>query len=184
MNNEFFNSGAVSEQPELEQQVGFVSSNLTSFCPADSDSESDGAIGLRTAKLSPISDDASGAMAEHPGPMLSTELRHPYSGMSPDDFNAEPTGTLGLTTEELVSMGNDFSVGTTPPGLVRDEKLFTSTITRPISWIPVVHDEDSIRADLNRRCQEMLDTTDPRRPDQSIPLSDATSYDCRKPEEV
>ena len=159
-------------------------SNLTSFRPADSDSESDGAIGLRTAKLSPISDDASGAMAEHPGPMLSTELRHPYSGMSPDDYNVEPTGTLGLTAEELVSVGNDFTFGTTPQGLDRDERLFTSTISRPTSWIPVVHDQDSIRTDLNRRCQEMLDTTDPRRSGQSIPLSDATSYDCRRPGNV
>jgi len=95
-------------------------------------------------------------MAEHPGPMLSTELRHPYSGMSPDDYNVEPTGTLGLTTEELVSVGNEFIFGTTPPGLDRDERLFTSTISRPTSWLPVVHDPEAIR------------------------LSDATSYDGRK----
>ena len=159
-------------------------SNLTSFCPDDSDTESYGAIGLRTAKLSPNSDDASGAMAEHPGPMLSTELRHPYSGMSLDDYNVEPTGILGLTTEELVSVGNDFTFGTTPPGLDQDERLFTSTISRPTSWVPVVQDQDHIRTDLNRRCQEMLDTTDPRRSGQSIPLSDATSYDCRRPGNV
>jgi hypothetical protein len=144
-----------------------VPSNLTSFCPDDSDSESDGAIGLRTAKLSPILGDASGAVAEHPGPMLSTELRHPYSGMSPDDYNVEPTGTLGLTADERISVGDEFIFGTTPPGLDRDEKLFTSTISRPMSWVKVVH-EQSVRTDLNRRCQEMLDTTDPRRSGQSI----------------
>jgi len=161
-----------------------VPSNLTSFCPDDSDSESYGAIGLRTAKLSPISDDASGAVAEHPGPMLSTELRHPYSGMSPDDYNVEPTGTLGLTADELVSVGDEFIFGTTPPGLDRDEKLFTSTVTRPTPWVDMVQDQESLRANLNLRCQERLDNMNPKRSGESIPLADATSYDCKGPGNV
>ena len=71
--------------------------------------------------------------------------------MSVDDYNVEPTGTLGLTADELVSVGNEFIFGTTPTGLDRDEKLFTSTISRPISWVPVVHNQESIRTDLNRQ---------------------------------
>ena len=119
--------------------------------PGDSASESQGPIGVRTAKLSPKSGNAAGAVAEYSGSVPNTVPRHPYSGMSADDYNVEPTGTLGLTADELVSVGNEFIYGTTPTGLDRDEKLFTSTISRPISWVPVVHDPESIRTDLIRQ---------------------------------
>ena len=126
-------------------------SNQTSYTPGDSASESQGPSGVRTAKLSPILGNAAGAVAEHSGAVLSAVPRHPYSGMSADDYNVEPTGTLGLTADELVSVGNESIYGTTPTGLDRDEKLFTSTISRPISWVPVVHDQESIRTDRIRQ---------------------------------
>ena len=99
-------------------------SNQTSLLPGDSASESQGASGLRTAKLSPISGNAAGEVAEHPASVLSAEPRHPYSGMSAADYNVEPTGNLGLTAAELASVDNEFVFSPTPTGLDRDEKLF------------------------------------------------------------
>ena len=131
-------------------------SNQTSLLPGDSASESQGASGLRTAKLSPISGNAAGEVAEHPASVLSAEPRHPYSGMSAADYNVEPTGNLGLTANELASVGNTFIFSPTPTELDRDEKLFTSTLSRPTHWVTAVHGE-------------------------SFPLADATSHDCRIP---
>ncbi len=94
MNNEFFKSGAVSDHPELEQQVGFVPSNQTSLQPGDSASESQGPSGVRTAKLSPNLGNAAGAVAEHSGSVLSTEHGHPYLS---DHFQCLPP-SLHLST--------------------------------------------------------------------------------------
>jgi len=66
MNNEIFISGAVSEQPDLDQRVGFVPSNQTSFSPGGSVPESQGAPGLHTAKPCPNSGDSTSAMAASP----------------------------------------------------------------------------------------------------------------------
>jgi len=97
--------------------------------PGDSDSESQGAIGLQTAKLSPISGNVTGATAQLLAPVQSGGLRHPYSDMSADDFRAEPTGDLGLTAVQTALVGYGHVV--TPSFIKRPEKLFTSTISRP-----------------------------------------------------
>ena len=94
-------------------------------------SESQGASGLRTAKLSPISGNVAGAGAEHPAPVQSGELRHPYSNMSTADYNVEPTGNLGLTLE-LTYTGSEAIMNPISRKHFRNERLFTSTISRPI----------------------------------------------------
>ena len=152
----------------------------TSVQPGDSASESQGARGLRTAKLSPISGNVSGAVAEHPPPVQSAGHSHPYSTMSADDYNVEPTGTLGLTSAELVLVGNEFIITPIHRGLHRDERLFTSSISRP-TLFTVEHEQESDRTDLNLRCQEMLDNVDPCRSGESIPHAETTSYDCKGP---
>ena len=150
----------------------------TSVQPGDSASESQGARGLRTAKLSPISGNVSGAVAEHPPPVQSAGHSHPYSTMSADDYNVEPTGTLGLTSAELVLVGNELSISPIHRGMFRDERLFTATISRP-TLFTAGHEQESVRADLNLRCQEMLDSVDPCRSGESIPHAETTSYDCK-----
>ena len=152
----------------------------TSVQPGDSASESQGARGLRTAKLSPISGNFAGAVAEHPPPVQSAGHSHPYSTMSADDYNVEPTGTLGLTSAELVLVGNELSIFPIHRGMFRDERLFTATISRP-TLFTVEHEQESVRADLNLRCQEMLDNVDPCRSGESIPHAETTSYDCKGP---
>ena len=159
-------------------------SNQTSLQPGDSASESQGPSGVRTAKLSPNLGNAAGAVAEHSGSVLSTEHGHPYSGMSTEDYNVESTGNLGLTATELVSGGNEFVLSAAHTGIDRDAKLFTSTVSRQAHWVPWVHDQESSRADLNMRCQERLDDMNPKRSGESIPLADATSYDCERPGNV
>jgi hypothetical protein len=72
--------------------------------PGGSVSEPRGAIGLQTAKLSPISGNVTGATAQLPAPVQS----HPYSDMSAADLNAEPTGTLGLTADERALMDGHY----------------------------------------------------------------------------
>ena len=104
--------------------------------------------------------------------------------MSADDYNVESTGNLGLTAAELVSGGNEFMFTPTTTGLDRDEKLFTSTVTRPTHWVDMVHDQESLRANLNLHCQERLDNMNPKRSGESNPLADATSYDCKGPGNV
>ena len=92
--------------------------------PGDSVSESRGASGLQTAKLSPISGNVTGATAQLPAPVQ----RHPYSDMSAADYNAEPTGTLGLTPAELALMDGE-TIGM-PFVVWRHDRLCTSTISR------------------------------------------------------
>ena len=100
--------------------------------------------------------------------------------MSADDYNVEPTGTLGLTSAELVLVGNELSIFPVHRGMLRDERLFTATISRP-TLFTVEHEQESVRADLNLRCQEMLDNVDPCRSGESIPHAETTSYDCKGP---
>ncbi len=89
--------------------------------------------------------------------------------MSADDYNVESTagGNLGLTAAELVSGGNEFMFTPNTTGLDRDEKLFTSTVTRPTHWVDMVHDQESLRADLNLRSQERLVNMNPQRSGES-----------------
>ena len=104
--------------------------------------------------------------------------------MSADDYNVESTGNLGLTAAELVSGGNEFMFTPTTTGLDRDEKLFTSTVTRPAHWVDLVHEQESLRTNLDLRGQERLDNMNPKRSGESIPPADATSYDCKRPGNV
>ena len=101
-------------------------SNQTSFLPGGSVSEPRGAIGLQTAKLSPISGNVTGATAQLPAPVQS----HPYSDMSAADLNAEPTGTLGLSAAERALMDGEDIMGPIVTWGPRPEKLFTSSISR------------------------------------------------------
>ena len=99
-------------------------SNQTSFLPGGSVSEPRGAIGLQTAKLSPISGNVTSATAQLPAPVQS----HPYSDMSAADLNAEPTGTLGLTPAERALVDGEDIMG--PTVTWGPERLFTSLISR------------------------------------------------------
>ena len=92
--------------------------------PGGSVSEPRGAIGLQTAKLSPISGNVTGATAQLPAPVQS----HPYSDMSAADLNAEPTGTLGLTAAERALVDGEDIMG--PTVTWGPERLFTSLISR------------------------------------------------------
>ena len=93
--------------------------------PGGSVSEPRGAIGLQTAKLSPISGNVTGATAQLPAPVQS----HPYSDMSAADYNAEPTGTLGLKAAELALMDGEDIMG--PIVVWGPDRLCTSSISRP-----------------------------------------------------
>jgi hypothetical protein len=151
-----------------------VPSNQTSDQPGDSASASHGASGLPTAKLSPISGNAAGAMAASPAPVRSVEQRHPYSSMSADDYNVEPTGELGITDQPaLVDSETVMMPDTRKRSRDRAQRLFTSTISGPARKFP----EDTTSA----TAQRLLDQLDPSRSGKSIPSVDATSYDCKEP---
>ena len=108
--------------------------------PGDSASESQGASGLRTAKLSPISGNTAGEVAE---PVLNTEQGHPYSGMSAEDYNAEPDGLIGLTVQPGYVDGE----AVTNPNSgkrARVHRLFTATVSGPSRAFTVDGDSDLI----------------------------------------
>ncbi len=119
-----------------------MSSNQTSLQPGDSAPESQGANGLQTAKLSPISGNTADAVAELRAPVLSAEHSHPYSNMSAEDYNAEPDGLIGLTVQPGYVDGEAI---TNPNGKrARVQRLFTSTVSGPTHTVAVDNDFDLV----------------------------------------
>ncbi len=117
--------------------------NQTSLLPGDSASKSQGANGLPTAKLSPISGNAAGAVSKLPAPVLDADHDHPYSSMSAEDCNAEPDGLIGLTVQPGYVDGEAV---TNPHGgkRARVQRLFTSTVSGPTRTFADANDSDLI----------------------------------------
>ncbi len=74
--------------------------------------------------------------------MLSTEHSHPYSSMSTEDYNVEPDGLIGLTTQPGYMDGEAV---TNPSGKrARVHRLLTSTVSSPTHILADGNDSDFI----------------------------------------
>ena len=95
-------SGAVTRTTENKSAMAFEHSGMPSFAPGDSVLESQGADGLRTAKLSQNSDIGSGTPTKCRAQVLPAELSDSNMLSSvPGDSALESQGAGGLRTAKL-----------------------------------------------------------------------------------
>ena len=93
---------AVTRTTENKSAMAFEHSGMPSFAPGDSVLESQGADGLRTAKLSQNSDIGSGTPTKCPAQVLPAELSDSNMLSSvPGDSALESQGAGGLRTAKL-----------------------------------------------------------------------------------
>ena len=134
----------------------------------------DGLVGAECwpgQRLSPISGNVTGATAQLPAPVQ----RHPYSDMSADDYNAEATGTLGLTAAELAPVGNE-NIIMPITRRQRPEKLCDSTLFRPCCHFTDDDKQRAVRARQNLLHQELRDGFETRAASEAAqPMVDSGS---------
>ena len=151
-------------------------SNQTSVVPGGSVSEPRGAIGLQTAKLSPILGNVTDATAQLPAPVQSGGRRHPYSNMAAADFDAEATGTLGLTAVELALVGNEYVM----LPITKPQRLLESTITRRGGRFTVQDEQRAKRAEWSLLLQERRDEWEAREASEAAQPTVEASYNGKR----